>query len=175
VVTAKGKTALTLSEGSGMGVVWLEGYQFSNGVIEVDMLGRSQPVQGSFVGVAFRVADATTHDAVYFRPFKLSRDRSGTPPPRRAIFVAPAVALATAPSGAPRPVRTSGRAEPDGDNWFHARIVVERPKVSVFVDDRTEPSLVVNELGDRGQGSVGVWVGEGSGGSFANLRVTRQK
>ncbi len=69
IIDAKGKPALKISEGEGMGVVWLDGYDFANGVIEVDMLGRSQPVQGSFLGVAFRVADAQTHDAVYFRPF----------------------------------------------------------------------------------------------------------
>jgi len=69
VVDAKGKRALKISEGEGMGLVWLDGYDFANGVIEIDLLGRSQPVQGSFIGVAFRVADAQTHDAVYFRPF----------------------------------------------------------------------------------------------------------
>src|SRR5712675_1413513 len=69
VVDAKGKRALRIAVGEGMGVVWLDGYDFANGVIEIDMLGRSQPVQGSFLGFAFRVADAQTHDAVYFRPF----------------------------------------------------------------------------------------------------------
>ena len=69
VVEEKGKRALKVSEGPGMGLVWLDGYQFTNGTIEVDILGRSQPVQGSFVGVAFRIADPKTHDAVYFRPF----------------------------------------------------------------------------------------------------------
>src|SRR5260370_27115974 len=69
VVDAKGKHALKISEGAGMGVVWLDGYDFGNGTIDIDMLGRSQPVQGSFLGVAFRVVDAQTHDAVYFRPF----------------------------------------------------------------------------------------------------------
>ena len=64
VVDAKGKRALKISEGEGMGVVWLDGYDFANGVIEIDMLGRSQPVQGSFLGVAFRVTDAQTQDAV---------------------------------------------------------------------------------------------------------------
>src|SRR3982750_392109 len=53
VVDAQGKRALKISEGEGMGVVWLDGYDFANGVIEIDMLGRSQPVQGSFLGVAF--------------------------------------------------------------------------------------------------------------------------
>jgi hypothetical protein len=33
----------------------------------------------------------------------------------------------------------------------------------------TQPSLVVNELGDRTHGTVGLWVGEGSEGNFANL------
>src|SRR5436189_262051 len=65
-------------------------------------------------------------------------------------------------------------AEPDGDEWFHVRIVVERPKVTVFVNGATEPSLVVNELSDRTRGSIGLWVGEGSGGHFANLRVTKK-
>src|SRR6185503_4200108 len=69
MVEAKGKTALKFSEGPGMGVAWLDGYKFRNGVIEADILGRSQPPQGSFVGIAFRVVDAQTHDAVYFRPF----------------------------------------------------------------------------------------------------------
>lgn len=63
--------------------------------------------------------------------------------------------------------------EPDGDQWFHVRIVVQRPKVSVYVNDRTEPCLVVDELSDRANGSIGLWVGEGSPGDFANLRVTR--
>src|SRR5437879_8368804 len=64
IVDAKGKHALKISEGEGMGIVWLEGYDFANGVIDIDMLGRSQPVQGSFLGVAFRVVDAQTHAAV---------------------------------------------------------------------------------------------------------------
>jgi hypothetical protein len=51
--------------------------------------------------------------------------------------------------------------------------VVQHPKVSVYMNDRTEPCLVVDELSDRTHGSLGVWVGNGSGGSFANLRVTR--
>ena len=74
IVDAKGKRALKISEGPGMGLVWLDGYDFSNGVIEVDLLGRSRPVQGSFLGVAFRVVDAQTHDAVYFRPFNFRAD-----------------------------------------------------------------------------------------------------
>src|SRR5262245_24095960 len=48
---------------------------------------------------------------------------------------------------------------PDPNAWFHARIVVANPKVSVFVGDAKEPSLVVNMLNDRRKGSIGLWVG----------------
>src|SRR5258707_3958565 len=70
VVDTNGKHALRLVEVAPlMGLVWLKGYDFGNGVIEADMLGQSQPPQSSFVGVAFRVVDAQTYDVVYFRPF----------------------------------------------------------------------------------------------------------
>lgn len=65
VVDGKGQQALKLSEGPGAGIVWLNGYDFANGTVELDMLGRSHPVGRSFVGVAFRVVDGTTYDAVY--------------------------------------------------------------------------------------------------------------
>ncbi len=175
IVDAKGKRALKLSEGEGMGVVWLDGYDFANGVIEVDMLGRSQPVQGSFVGVAFRVVDAQTHDAVYFRPFNF---RPADPARRsRAVqYVShPAWPWQKLRSEHPGEYERAVIPELDGDEWFHARIVVERPKVSVFVNNASAPCLVVNELSDRAHGSLGLWVGEGSGGHFADLRVTRTR
>ncbi len=173
VVNAKGKRALKLSEGAGMGLAWLDGYDFANGVIDVDILGRSQPVQGSFVGIAFHVADAETHETVYFRPFNFR----AADPERHSH----AVQYASHPkwpwqilrSEHPGEYERAVVPELDGDQWFHARIVVEQPKVSVFVNGVAAPCLVVKELSDRTHGSLGLWVGEGSGGYFANLRVTR--
>ena len=174
-VDVKGKHAIRLSEGAGMGVVWLDGSDFANGVIEVDLLGRSQPVQGSFVGVAFRVVDAQTFDAVYFRPFNF-RATDSTRHSHAVQYVShpqwPWEKLrAEHPGQYEQPLVPA----PDGDEWFHVRVVVARPKVSVFVSGATQPSLVVNELSDRTHGSIGLWVGEGSGGNFANLRVTRTR
>jgi hypothetical protein len=175
VVDVKGKRALKLSEGPGMGVVWLDGYEFGNGVIEIDMLGRSQPVQGSFLGVAFRVVDAQTQDAVYFRPFNFR----AADPERHSHSVQyvshPQWPWETLRTEHPGEYEKPVIPEPDGDEWFHVRIVVERPKVTVFVNGGSAPCLVVKELSDRTDGSLGVWAGEGSGGSFANLRVTRTR
>jgi hypothetical protein len=173
VVDIKGKHALKVSQGGGMGVVWFDGYDFANGVIELDVLGRSQPVQGSFVGVAFRVVDAQTHDAVYFRPFNF-RAADSLPRSHAVQYVSdPKWPWDKLRSEHPGIYERAVTPPLDGDEWFHVRIVVERPKVRVFVNNRTEPCLVVDELSDRTHGSVGLWVGEGSGGYFANLRATR--
>ncbi|PYT16056.1 MAG: hypothetical protein DMG59_11680 [Acidobacteria bacterium] len=173
IVDIKGKHALKISEGAGMGVVWLDGYDFSNGVIEADMLGRSQPVQGSFLGVAFRVVDGQTHDAVYFRPFNF-RVADPVRHSHAVQYVSdPRWPWQTLRSEHPGVYEQAVIPEPDGDEWFHARIVVARPKVSVFVNGASAPCLTVKELSDRARGSLGLWVGEGSGGHFANLRVTR--
>ena len=168
-----GKHALRLSEGPGNGVVWLDGYDFTNGVIEVDILGRSQPIQCSFVGVAFRVIDGQTHDAVYFRPFNFRADDSTRHSHAVQYVSHPAWPWEKLRAERPGKYEKPVVPELDGDAWFHSRVVVEHPKVSVFVNNRTEPCLVIDELSDRTHGSLGIWVGNGSGGSFANLRVTR--
>jgi len=175
IVDIKGKHALKISEGPGMGLVWLDGYHFGNGIIEIDLLRRSQPVQGSFLGSAFRAVDAQTHDALYFRPFNFR----ATDPERHSHAVQyvsdPRWSWQILRSEKPGEYEKAVVPEPDGDEWFHARIVVERPKVRVFVNNASAPCLVVNELSDRTDGSIGLWVGEGSGGHFANLRVTRTR
>jgi len=43
--------------------------------------------------------------------------------------------------------------------------------VSVFVGDAKQPSLVVTRLSHRASGLVGLWVGNGSGGDFADFRI----
>lgn len=135
--------------------------------------GRSRPVQGSFAGVAFRVVHAQTHDAVYFRPFNFRSED----PARRAHSVQyvsdPEWPWDRLRSRHPGEYEKAIVPAPDGDEWFHARIAIERRQVSVYVNGAATPALTVKELSDRSSGSVGVWVGEGSGGSFANLRVTQ--
>ncbi len=59
--------------------------------------------------------------------------------------------------------------------YCQAGQLMSAAKVSVFVNGQAEPCLVVDELSDRSHGSLGVWVGEGSAGYFANLHVTRTR
>src|SRR5918996_6240428 len=67
------RKGVRLSEAEGEGPAYLPGIDFANGTIEVDIKGRD--VQGaSFVGVAFHGVDATTYDAIYFRPFNFKTE-----------------------------------------------------------------------------------------------------
>lgn len=152
-------------------VVVLGRIEFTDGVIEFDALGQSDPPQSNFLGISFRYVDETTHDAVYFRPFNFraaDADRK-----------AHAVQYISHPKHHWFDLRkdNTGQYEkpisnaPDGDTWFHARIVVEQKKLSVYVNAASEPSLVVEELSDRVGGGIGLWVGPGQGGCFANLSI----
>jgi hypothetical protein len=164
------KNGIRLSESPGDGVAYLEGIEFTDGTIELDIRGKDVQQQ-SFLGVAFHGVDGSTFDAVYFRPFNFKAED----PARRVR----AVQYISHPTYTWNKLRTEhpGRYEqavspvPDPNGWFHARVLVASPKVSVFVNDAKEPSLVVNQLSDRKKGLVGLWVGNTSGGDFANLTI----
>jgi hypothetical protein len=159
-----------LSESSGDGVAYLPGVELANGTIELDVRGKDVQQQ-SFLGVAFHGVDGTTYDAIYFRPFNFKAED----PARRSH----GVQYVSHPVHTWQKLRTEqpGKYEqavnpvPDPNAWFHARVVVASPKVSVFVGDAKEPSLVVNQLSDRRTGLVGLWVGNTSGGDFANVKI----
>ena len=164
------KTGLRLSESPGDGVAYLQGIEFSNGTIEFDVRGKDVQQQ-SFVGVAFHGVDGTTYDAIYFRPFNFKTED----PARRKR----AVQYISHPTYTWQKLRAEHPGEyeqpvgpvPDPNAWFHVRVIVATPKVSVFVDQAKEPSLVVNLLSDRHKGRVGLWVGNNSAGDFANLKI----
>lgn len=160
-----------LSAAPGDGVAYLEGTEFANGTIELDIRGKDIQQQ-SFVGVAFHGVDGATYDAVYFRPFNFKAED----PARRTR----AVQYISHPTYSWQKLRAEhpGKYEqavtpvPDPNGWFHVRVVVASPNVSVFVEAAKAPSLIVSQLSQRGKGRIGLWVGNNSGGDFANLKLT---
>jgi hypothetical protein len=160
-----------VSKNENDGIVWLKGIEFSNGTIELDIRGKNV-FQQSFVGVAFHGVDNKTLDAVYFRPFNFQSNDPG-----RKIH---AVQYVSHPEFTWNILREkqNGKYEkaiqpsPSGDEWFHTRIVIQYPKVTVFVNGNPEPSLSIDQLNDRTTGKIGLWVGNNSDGDFANLQIT---
>jgi hypothetical protein len=172
VEDAKGKPALSIQSTKDDAVILLDRSEFTNGVIEFDALGQSGPPGSNFLGIAFRVVDATTHDAVYFRPFNFRAEEAERKAHAVQYISHPKYRWQVLRKDMPGKYEKPIVPAPDGDAWFHVRIVVEKPKVSVYVNDGKEPSLVVEELSDRKGGGVGLWVGPGQGGYFANLKIT---
>jgi hypothetical protein len=170
LIDKDGGPALRLEGQGGTGFVRLEKFSFADGVIEFDARGRNV-VQQSFLGIAFHGTDVQTYDAVYFRPFNFKSTDAG----RRAHAVQyvshPAHTWQKLRTGHPDQYEKPVVPAPDPDGWFHVRVVVAAPKVSVFVNHALEPCLVVDQLSDRHQGWIALWT-DVAGGDFANLKIT---
>lgn len=166
-----GKKAVQFSEAANEGYMILKDGEFSNGVIEFDVKGKNI-VQQSFVGVVFHGIDERTYDAVYFRPFNFAN--ADTARRRRAVqYVSmPAYPWEKLREMFPGQYENKVDPVPDPDGWFHVKLVVDGRKVSVFVNNAGEPSLAVEKLTATTKGGIALWVGNNSGGSFANLTVS---
>ena len=158
-------------EREGDGGAWLENFRFADGTIEFDAKG-NDALQRSFLGIAFHGVDSTKFDAVYFRPFNFR----AADPVRRSHAVQyvshPQHPWSRLREEQPGKYEQPVAPAPDPNGWFHVRIVVDNGKVAVFVNGAKAPSLTVEQLSDRKEGLVGFWVGNNSGGDFANLRIT---
>ena len=57
--------------------------------------------------------------------------------------------------------------------WTRLRITVEGERARLYVGGAEQPALIVNDLklGER-EGAIGLWIGPGTEGFFADLRVT---
>jgi len=169
-LTDGARKGVRLTEGAGEGVAYVQGVEFANGTIELDVRGKDVQQQ-SFLGVAFHGLDSTTYDAIYFRPFNF-RAADSTRHAHAVQYIAhPTYTWQKLRDERPGVYEKAVSPAPDPNGWFHARVVVADSQVSVWVGDATAPSLVVTELSHRGHGMVGLWVGNGSGGDFANLRI----
>ena len=163
---------VTVSEEGREGLVWLKGVNFSKGSIEFDVRGKDE-LQKSFIGVAFHGQNDSTYDAIYFRPFNFHASDSV-----RRIH---AVQYVSHPLFTWRKLRedktTNAKYEkaidnaPDPNGWFHVKVLVKDGTVKVFINDRKEPQLTVEQLSHFKSGKIGLFTGDGSGGDFANLII----
>jgi hypothetical protein len=169
-ITDGARKGVRVSEAAGEFPVYFQGVEFANGTIEFDVKGKD--VQGaSFVGVAFHGVDGTTFDGIYFRPFNFKTDDQARVVRAVQYISHPAHPWQKLRAETPNKYEKGANPVPDPNGWFHARVVVASPKVSVFINDGKEPCLTVDQLSDRKKGLVGIWVGNTSGGDFANFKI----
>ena len=165
-----GNPALRFDERGGDGLAEWPDVEFNDGSIEFDVRGKDV-VQRSFVGVAFH-GTGGSYEAIYLRPFNF---RANDPVSRNHAvqYVSmPTYTWDRLRSEHPGQYEKAIDPAPDPNGWVHVRIVVAHPKISVFVNNAETPSLVVDQLTDHKSGWIGLWVGNGSGGEFANLKIS---
>lgn len=154
------------------GLLWLNDFTFKNGVIELDIKGKNSPGQ-SFVGFAIHGASDETFDAIYFRPFNFENPDRNT---HSIQYISmPDNDWSSLRSAFPGKFENTINPVPEPvDDWFHTKIVVDFPNVKVFVNDSDKATLEIEQLSDRKQGKVGLWVGNGSEGWFKNIKIVNK-
>ena len=163
--------AVHVSAKAGPGVVWIEGTDFSQGTIELDVRGRDVPQQ-SFVGVAFHRKDDSTYEGVYLRPFNF-RATDPTQHQHAVQYISvPDYDWPRLRKEFPEEFENPVDASVTPTDWVPLRVVVNAQKVQIYVGSVTSPTLEVRKLGTLDRGLVGLWVGNNSEGDFANLRIT---
>ncbi len=163
-----------VSEKEGNGVVWVEGTDFAQGTIDVDVRGRDV-LQRSFIGIAFHRKNDNSYEAVYLRPFNFR----ATDPVRHQH----AVQYISLPEfDWPRlreqfPEEFENPVDPSVSptDWVPLRVVVTGQGIQIYVGGTKAPALETRKLGSYERGAVGLWAGNNSDGDFANLRITPAK
>lgn len=166
--------AVHLSAKEGPGVAWVDGSDFAEGSIDVDVRGKDV-FQQSFVGVAFHRRDDQTYESVYLRPFNFQAADPARHNHAVQYMKSPdldwPVLREKFPEEFERPVQPSIKPA----EWVHLRVVVTGGRIQVFVGSVTTPTLDARKLGQLDRGEIGLWVGNNSDGDFANLRVSSAK
>jgi hypothetical protein len=184
VLLGKRGLRATISEGARLrmsqtqqyaqGLAWIEGLDFSNGVIEAEIAGALAPGAGGeargFVGIAFRVQeDLKTYDAFYFRPTNGRADDQ-----ERRNHSAQYISLPEWPWPRLRketPSKYEAYVDLVPGTWTKIKIEVRGEQARLYVHDNEQPTLIVKDVksGANGHGGVALWLEPGTVAHFRNL------
>lgn len=170
-IEENGQTVLWVDSVSGAGIVWIEGLNFSDGIIDFDVRGRDI-LQNSFVGIAFHGLNDSTYESVYFRPFNFMA--ADTIRKKHAVqyMAVPKYEWPYLREQYPDQYEAAVPVTIDPNSWFHAKVVVKKKRIEIFMESHVKPVLVVKSLQKVQSGKIGFWVGNNSEGRFKNLVIS---
>ena len=154
--------------GDGLGVI--EHVNFTEGIVEIDLLGENNPGK-SFVGFAFNIQNDSTYEAVYFRPFNFHSEEE--------IRRSHSMQYIFHPENTWRKLRTEqeGKFEatfinpPNPDDWFSVRLNITENTVTVYDADNNRQLMTVPRLTFTQSPRIGLWAGFNSKGGYRNLKI----
>lgn len=152
----------------------VKGSRFHNGTIEVSLAGKPATGAGEgargFIGIAFRV-QGDRYEYIYLRPTNGRADDQVRRNHSIQYASRPGYDYDRFRKEAPEKYESYVDLEPGV--WTRYKVVVDGTKARLFVHGAAQPCLVVNDLksGDS-EGGVALWVGPGTEGYFADLKIT---
>ncbi|ANH79633.1 hypothetical protein A8C56_00380 [Niabella ginsenosidivorans] len=164
------RTIVHLDARPGAGIAWIKGTRFATGIIEADIKGKNV-LQESFVGIAFHGVNDTIYEAVYLRPFNFKAKDKQRQQHSVQYIVLPGFDWAYLREKFPGRYESGLLTATDPDAWVHLKIVVTKDTFRVFINEDAQPCLTIKRLAHHHSGKIGYWVGNGSDGDFANLKI----
>ncbi|HEY1340088.1 MAG TPA: hypothetical protein VGF59_21390 [Bryobacteraceae bacterium] len=178
-VTYQGKSAVRVdaapNAADGQSYAIVKGSRFHNGTIEVDLAGKpaasAGPSARGFIGIGFRL-QGDRYEYIYLRPTNGRADDQVRRNHSTQYGSQPDFGFGRLRQESPEKYESYVDLEPGV--WTKFRIVIDGTKAKLFVHGAPQPCLIVSDmkLGDS-EGAVALWVGPGTEGYFANLKITQ--
>jgi hypothetical protein len=177
--TFKGRAAVRVNAApdalNGASYAVVQESAFRDGTIEVDLAG--QPAAGAgggargFIGIAFRLQADGRYEYIYLRPTNGRADDQVRRNHSTQYSAHPDFDFARSRKEAPEKYESYVDLQPGV--WTKYRIEVEGSKARLYVHGAEQPVLIVNDLRfEPRSGQIALWVGPGTEGYFANLKIT---
>jgi hypothetical protein len=177
-VTYQGKQAVRVEAApdapNGQSYAVLKGRNFHNGTIEVSLAGKpaanAGPAARGFIGVAFRLR-GSRYEYIYLRPTNGRADDQVRRNHSTQYGAQPDYDFDRLRRESPEKYESYVDLQPGV--WTKYKIVIDGTKARLYVHGADQPCLIVNDMkfGDS-EGGVALWVGPGTEGYFADLKIT---
>ncbi|WP_294186391.1 hypothetical protein [uncultured Sphingobacterium sp.] len=156
----------------------LKNVDFHNGVIELSVAGQPMDQAGEtargFVGIAFRTSgDISKTEIFYLRPTNGRAEEQ-----LRRNHATQYISIPGYPWEKLReesPGKYEAYADMGPGEWIKVKIEVNDEKAKLYLNESSQPTLIVNDLkqGKDLRGSIGLWVGPGTLGHFKDLKLIK--
>ena len=152
----------------------LKGKRFHNGTIEASLAGKpaakAGPAARGFIGIAFRL-QGNRFEYIYLRPTNGRADDQVRRNHSTQYGARPDYDFDRLRRESPEKYESYVDLQPGV--WTRFKIVIDGTKARLYVHEAEQPCLIVNDmkLGDS-EGGVALWVGPGTEGYFADLKIT---
>jgi hypothetical protein len=167
----------TVKEADEPTFVRIKNIDFKDGVIEVNVLSKllstASPTDRGFIGLAFRIDEKNSKfESIYIRPTNGRADDQIRRNHSIQYFSFPDYKFSRLRKESPE--KYESYADMGLNEWIKMKIVVRGTQARLYLNNNTQPSLVVNDLklGAKASGSIGLFVDVGTEGYFRDLKVS---